>query len=245
MKQLNILLTTFLLLLLTTFSVQANPNNQILLDAISKNNFALAKQAIDNGADINYYQKGQFTPLTLAVRNKNIALAGYLITRGADVNRPVSNATLIQTPLIIAINNNDLDIVKLLIQNGASPNITQKSKKDIFSNQLIAKEETSPLILAIKKDGINEPPSIEMIEYLIACGANVNQTDGNGYTPLMAAVDYRWPSQHKLRYQIAEILLAAGAEPNVTDFDNKTALQYAYDNNFTTMVRLLSQLAPK
>lgn len=245
MKYFKILFIAIFLITLTTFNVQANPASQALLDAIYKNNFSLMKEALDKGADVNYHKQGQFTPLTLAVKNKNIALVSYLIDKGADVNKPVANAALIQTPLIMAINNNDLEIVKLLIENGANPNITQKSRQTIFDNKPINQEETTPLILAIKKDYVDEPPSIEMIEYLIAKGANVNQTDSQGYTPLMATLDYRWANQHQIRYEIAVILLNAGAEPNITDFNNKTALQYAYENNFLSMVRLLSKLAPK
>lgn len=244
MKKISLFLTLFVLLFFTGVNVQANSSNQALLEAISKNDFALVKQTIDDGANVNgYQQQGALTPLALAIKNKNLAITSYLVAKGADVNKPVNNATLIQTPLIMAINNNDFDIIKLLVENGANTNITQKSKINIFSNQLVHKETTTPLIIAIQKDTVDEPASIEIVKYLIACGANVNQTDGQGYTPLMAAANTRWPIEHDTRYQIAEFLLESGANPNAVDYNNKTALQYAYDNDFAQLIHLLNSLS--
>ena len=76
--------------------------------------------------------------------------------------------------------------------------------------------------------------SIELVEQLIAAGADVNATQAGGFVPLHNA------AQHG-NLAITRRLLAAGADRGRATSDGKTALEYARDGNHHAVVQLLSE----
>lgn len=56
---------------------------QKLIQGLRKNRPNLIKEAINEGADINYYQ---FNPLMQAIYSNNMDLIIFLINHGADIN---------------------------------------------------------------------------------------------------------------------------------------------------------------
>ncbi len=116
----------------------------------------------------------------------------------------------------------DTDLIMLLIDNGA----------DIFD---FDDEGVSILDMAITYD------NIELVNYLIENGVDVNQTNRrSGFTPLMAAVSYG-------RVEITKILLSKNVDQSSVDSKGFKAVDFAkkmkkksvlalldYDKNSTT-----------
>ena len=75
-------------------------------------------------------------------------------------------------------------------------------------------------------------PSTELVEALLAAGADVNAVDNGGSTPLAEAI----PNGN---IEIAKILLAAGADPAVTNKHGETAHDIAAARNHAELQSLL------
>jgi ankyrin repeat protein len=101
--------------------------------------------------------------------------------------------------LVRASARGNFPTVKILLDSGASPNG--------FLDQV-------PLISAVLCR------NIQLIQLLIAAGADIDRQDENTYTALMYSISIK-------DCQIFNILLSAGANPEVETYDNDTALEIA------------------
>jgi ankyrin repeat protein len=244
---LRILKTILLVVCLFVFTSSialAGAMDDMLLNAVANNNLELAKTAVTNGADVNYAKKDHYTPLTLAVKNKNAVMVSYLLNSGADTNQKMDRFSYLDTPLIFAVENDDLKIAQMLVQAGADVNTPREMKKGGLLSFPTNADGATPLIFAIQKE-MTDMPSLPMVQFLISKGADVNQANDHGYTPLMASAEYKWGKQQQNRCQIAKVLLQAGADPVRQNDKGKTALQYAIDTNFVDMINLLLPISPK
>ncbi len=225
-------------------SVSASAADDLLLTGIVKNDMEIIKKAIAGGADINNAKKDQYTPLGVAVKSRNADVVEYLLKNKANPNIQMNPWLNYYTmPLIIAVENDDYKTVQLLLDAGANVNTAIAYKPDDGSGSNTDKGNT-PLILAIQKEGADSP-SLQIAKLLISYKADVNQANANGYTPLMAAADYKWGNTYKTRVSIANALLKAGADPSRKNTNGKTALQFATDTDFKEMIKLLSSVSPK
>jgi len=75
---------------------------------------------------------------------------------------------------------------------------------------------------------------VPIVRFLLENMAIIDYQDGDGMTPLMAAVD-------KDHLATVDFLLKEGADPHITDETGKTAFDIAKDKNLTKMEELLSQ----
>ncbi len=75
---------------------------------------------------------------------------------------------------------------------------------------------------------------VEMVEILIEAGAEVNDLDGPGYTPLMFAAEDG-------EYEVTRILLQAGADPHIEDRNGETALDKANHNHHQEVAALIAK----
>jgi len=93
--------------------------------------------------------------------------------------------------------------------------------KDFINDDICSQDNQ----IVIKKDDLllkaARANNIEMVQLLIAAGANVNIQDKDGYTPLLLAVDNN-------SVEIARILIGAGTDLHIKNNDDKTAQQLAY-----------------
>jgi len=109
----------------------------------------------------------------------------------------------------------DMDLLMLLIESGA----------DIFD---FDEEGVSILDMAITYD------NIEMVNYLIENGMDVNQTNRrSGFTSLMAAACYG-------RVEIAKVLLLNGVNQNAKDSKGFSATDFARKMNKKSVLELLN-----
>jgi len=101
----------------------ASPNGEILLLAMERQRFDLAKQFIETGVDVNYqYPRtnsgtDSMTPLLYAVKWENFELVKLLTGKGANLNTQTVSG---DTVLSMAKNNNNNDIYNYLLEHGAA-----------------------------------------------------------------------------------------------------------------------------
>jgi ankyrin repeat protein len=160
-----------------------------------------------------------------AVKLNNFAAVESLLDKGVNVN---SKNSIGETLLIISIENKCKEITNLLLEKGADVNIQQ----DTF----IVGEEAIPSYF---KELVSKPikPTtvggrsalhwavvkydMDLIETLLAKGANIDAVDAQGQTPLHCAIIDG-------QTEIIKLLLSRGANVNIKDFQyDHTPLHYA------------------
>lgn len=143
--------------------------------------------------------------------NDYISVKKY-IKSGADVNDANENDESVLACAIRAYC--DMDLLMLLIDNGA----------DIFD---FDDEGVSIFDMAIAYN------NIELVEYIIGQGIDVNRTNRrSNFTPLMAAACYG-------RLEIVQILLDRGANQDTIDTKGFSAIDFARKMNKKSVLKLL------
>src|SRR5262249_14135843 len=165
------------------------------------------RRLLAQGADPNAVDR--ITPLmaaATALRAKpenRMDLMRVLLAAGARVN---ARAVAGETALIFAARFRDVDAINLLLDNGADPN-------------LVARTGVSRLLEAMRS-GAGEKEHLEMMQPLLARGADPNARGEGLGTPLSLAVQLRSVAMVKL-------LLERGADPNLPDHTDTTPLMLA------------------
>jgi len=163
------------------------------------------KELIDAGADINAKDNNGRTVLNLAVEEGHTDVVKVLIANGVDLN---------DGSLHGAAALGYKDIANMLINAGA------------YVNDRSDELGYTPLMSA----ALRENP--EIIELLIANGADINARCVEMNTPLIYAAIYGCPKN-------AEVLIANGADINAKNNNGQTALMFAALNEHVEVARLL------
>lgn len=100
------------------FKQEQELKNKYLMKSITLANIVGIKQAIENGACINFVNEYYDTPLIKAARIYDYDIVKLLIDLKADVNQKVY-----ETALYVAASANSHSIIKLLIDSGADVNV--------------------------------------------------------------------------------------------------------------------------
>lgn len=170
--------------------------NVDLLDAVMNGDVESAKMLIEKGGDIEYCDSEKQEPmLQIAVKKSDKEMVSLLLDNGADKNC-VCNG---KTPLDFATNE---EIIILLKSKGAKTKAeleaeAEESRKK-YQMQIMLNEN---LLTAIQKR------AIDIVESLIAQGADVNYSTMQGNTPLTFAISAG-------NMDILKLLLQNGADPN-------------------------------
>jgi len=139
--------------------------------AILKKDTATAALLLEKGANPNVKNNYGETPIMLAAKNNDIVLVKLLVSKGVSINSKDGKGNPVLTE---AVNKNNPEFVRYLLENGASVNV-----KDMWMN----KEKTALMI------AIENYANMDIIELMVAKGADLNAKDSDGNTPLMIAVD--------------------------------------------------------
>ncbi len=163
--------------------------------AVSEGRRSYARKLVRDGADVNYYLRGDGTPLILSARFGDSGLVNLLLEAGADPNKPASGDG---SPLIVAARHGHETIVKMLLDAGSD------------ANGFVLGDET-PLI------GAAANGNITIARLLIDAGADVSlkvETGNHGE----GRSKYRSPLGQALLYgnnRMASLLRRRGAtEPS-------------------------------
>lgn len=170
--------------------------------------------------------RGDISPLMMAVEKGNLEIATLLLERKANVNISARNSIY---PLILAAYMGNPELVRLLLQYGASINeysfyyYHEVEEKEV--NFLERHRGHTALHFACQNG------HAEVAKILLEKGADI-EANSHMYTPLMLAV-----SEGHL--DIAKLLLDNGAKPNVSLVTGKTPLMMASEKGDVDMIALL------
>jgi uncharacterized protein len=202
--------------------------------AIFNGNYDLASFLIDSKSKVNQADTQGFTPLFWAVDRRNmetapnfpwmvttdpLPLIQKLLDAGANPNALVNNTPrarmragspriVFATPLMRAAFSADLQLVKLLLSHGADPTIISKD-----GETMVAAAAGLAFIQGYSK-GKAPAERLETVKLFVDLGADVNQADDYGITPLMAAANLGDVS-------IIQFLIDHGADLGAYDLGKK------------------------
>jgi ankyrin repeat protein len=175
--------------------------------AIFNGNYDLASFLVDNKSNLNKADTQGFTPLFWAVDRRNmetapnfpwmvtadpLPLIRKLLDGGANPNAIVNNTPrarmragspriVFATALMRAAFSGDLELSKLLLAHGADPKI-----KSNDGETMVAAAASLGFIQGYSK-GKTPAERLEVVKLFVSLGADVNDADDYGITPLMVA----------------------------------------------------------
>ena len=182
----------------------------------------LVRMLLDAHADPNSPNQDNQTALMLASSLGSVPIAQMLISHGANVNAVESFRG--QTALMWAAGENHPEIVDLLLKHHADVKV--RAKYDDWPRQMTSEpraqfRQTGGLtaLLYATRSGC-----YRCAVAIVKAGADVNQPNPDGVTPLINALDNR-------DWDLANFLLDKGANPGAWDMTGRTPLYVAVDMN--------------
>ena len=214
------LLTCTLLLSDNAYAERSVP---ALIEAIWKNDVEKVELLIRQGADVNV--KHDDTALVTAVSGKSRPSGSKIVTmllnaKGIDVNRystcPMGAYSWYRTPLIAAVYDGNVEAVKLLLAKGAKVNLTDQH---VPGNSVEGPEPLNTALMYAAEKGY-----YEIAEMLLNKGANIEQMNAKGQTPLMFSVHLVTDKSDALTKEnavkVAALLLNRGAKVDNCGFSS-------------------------
>lgn len=105
----------------------------------------------------------------------------------------ITSSTNLNYPLVVAVDNtNNVKLIQLLLYRGADPNYKFPDNRRWTPLTVVCRSYTTK----------------PMIQFLIQAGADVNNVNCDGYSPLCVAIGWA-------NYKIISLLVHAGADPNI------------------------------
>jgi ankyrin repeat protein len=177
--------------------------------AIFNGNYEFASLLIDHHSDVNHADTQRFTPLFWAVDRRNmetapnfpwmvtadpLPLIKKLLDAGADPNALVNNTPrarmragspriVFATALMRAAFSADRELVKLLLSHGADPRVVSAD-----GETMVEAAAGLGFIQGYNK-GKSAAERLDCVKLFVELGADVNQPDDYGITPLMVAAN--------------------------------------------------------
>jgi uncharacterized protein len=202
--------------------------------AIFNGNYEVASFLVDRKADVNQADAQRFTPLFWAVDRRNmetapnfpwtvtadpLPLVRKLLDAGANPNAIVNNTPrarmragspriVFATALMRAAFSADLELCRLLLAHGADPKI-----KSSDGETMVEAAASLGFIQGYSK-GKTPAERLEVVKLFVGLGADVNDADDYGITPLMVAANMG-------DTRIIQYLVDAGADLGAFDLGKK------------------------
>ena len=182
-----------------------NYGSSPLAEAVKIADAGLVDLLLDAGADVEAPNQDGQTALMLAARAGALDVAELLIRHGADVN--TRETWRGQTALMWAADGDFPEVAALLIDNGADV------KTRAMANDWPAQITSEPRAQYRPTGGLTallyaaRSGCTRCIEPMLPAGADIDQPNPDGVTPLMVAID-------NFRFDTAKLLLERGANPH-------------------------------
>lgn len=220
--------------------------------AAERGELSRAREALEQGADVNLRAGQGATALHWASDRGQIEVAEFLLEHGAEID---CADELGWTPIFLAVQGGHTALAHMLHARGASLEATINGKHV----RLPLESEPDPDLLAAAEgadlDGMRAaiaagarvdcrtddgwtplltvatgPP--ELAEFLLSSGADPNAVSDRGYSALMRSAGHG-------NIAVVRLLLAAGADPSLRDCDGKTARRLASEMGQSACANLL------
>ena len=222
-----------------------------LLFAARSGDVESARLLLEAGADANDTLPDGMSALVLAAHSGQGPVGELLLDKGANPNA----AEIGYTALHAAVLRSDVGLVKALLAHGADPNLRMTKgtpvRRDTTDYNLLAPlVGSTPYLLAAK---FLEP---EIMQALVAGGADAKLTMPNGATALMLAVgmgsrtfenrrgvaviDFGDVEPESRVLEAVKSAISLGADPNAGNQAGDTALHTAATEGFDTVVQYLA-----
>ncbi len=183
-------------------------------------NAAMIEKLLKAGADANAAGEEGETALMTVAHTGNVEAAKVLLAHGAKVDAQESWHG--ETALMWAAAQKHPAMLRELIAHGADVNAVSTIVKWERQTTAEPREKWLPLggftpLMFAAREGC-----VACLPILADAGANLNQTDPDGITPMVNAII----NGH---YDVARFLLDKGADPNLADKTGRAALYAAVD----------------
>ncbi|KAF5128534.1 Ankyrin-3 [Metarhizium anisopliae] len=171
--------------------------------AVSEGFVKVVSLLVGRGANVNTTYESTSTLLHKAAGRGNVGICKILLEAGATVDSKTKEK---ETPLILAVSRGHQEVSEQLLHSGADPLAATSSGKTPFHEAIYARPEIFKAVLsrvlelnksAHTKDGRNRSPLLlaaaqgtqeAFMTLLDMEGADINERDGNGHTPLCHAI---------------------------------------------------------
>ena len=206
--------------------------------ATANGDAAMIALLIEAGANANELDPAGETPLMLAARAGTVDAVKVLLDRGATVD--ALDRVYQQTALMVAVRENHPAVVQLLVDRGAKVDVKTRTGKTpnwvlpnsvpgfghgvgIVRGGLPPRGSRAPIpgamsaLLYATRDG-----RLDTTRILLTAGADIEQTDANGITPLLSAITNNHPD-------VARFLIDRGANIRAADWYGRTPLWAAVE----------------
>jgi len=203
---------------------------------------------IENGANINAQANNGDTALNNAIHRSRPQIVKLLIDKKADI-RIENNDELNALGYLSKYRNirlveqeESLDFKNFLAFQKEHMNKQGSSKKSVVIAQLLLdagadvnqKGGGNPILLASSKD------DIELVKFYIKSGANVNETNSDGSSPLVRSINGSY-DMHEADINMVKLLIDNGANINFIDRKGLFAIEYARKKGYGNIVSFLKE----
>jgi serine/threonine-protein phosphatase 6 regulatory ankyrin repeat subunit B len=224
----------------------AEPGNPpaSLLESAKVGNVQQVRSNLNAGADANMADSSGSTALHLAAWEGHAEVTKLLVEARANVNVKNNNGF---TPLHFAADQGYVAIVKLLLKNGAKVDaVAEFPQKTVLPKggleQLAGADPNAPMQLELGTINVNWTAlglaagkgRTDVVEALLAGGADVNVRNGFGDTPLHNAAKNG-------NTKVFELLLSKGVDANPKNKLGQTPLDLAVSGGHAEIVKLLEK----
>lgn len=185
------------------------------------------------GANIYVRDNRDNSLLTIAVEKGSLRIAETLLKNGLSGNEKNQKDLALITAIRMGFYENRFEMAQLLLKNGADPNFLINEFYYDFDTKC-----TSALMSAV------ENADLQMVELLIANGANINLSCSNGESVFTKALSPRFnyydKSLEEKKEKILDLIFATGLDVKAVDNWGITILMKAIQaQNFRVIERLI------
>jgi ankyrin repeat protein len=214
-----------------------------LMEAVNKNDLNSVRALVAQGANLNYQGPHGETPLIKSMMCDDPRITRVLLESGADADITTANG---YSPLTFACLQNNFEAVRALLSHKASvsrktgegwtPLLAASTNPSIFFDNLDHGFYKNLLEILYKYSRYHPDYNpVRIIKMLLSSGANPNEFNMFGTTPLMAAASMA-------NYQIVQVLLEQSTAIDLRDTEGKTALMYAVISTVEELIESLIHL---
>ncbi|MDZ7739193.1 MAG: ankyrin repeat domain-containing protein [Bacteroidales bacterium] len=207
---------------------QEAQESDLLYNATIRADVEAAKKALASGADINRQSDNGYTSLmwacTYSSRPGYAEVAKFLISEGADVNIRANDGS---TALLEAAESSK-EITLMLVEKGADITARRDDGRGIFTSCIFG-------ILMGATD-------IELAEFMLSKGADVNEAATSGDVEGWAAIHYAVNHGNE---ELVSFLIKNGANVNAKTKEGLAPLSLALSNEYSGIAETLKAAGAK